>query len=136
MSLELFVAIVALVNVAVVIEFVRRRSLTETFALLWIAVGVGGVVFAVARPLIDDLAEAVGVRYGASLIFGLALLFLLFVAMSLSLNVSRLHAQVEVLAEEVAFLRGVSSPSEVEPVEQHAEAGNVQHRHRGRRDPE
>jgi uncharacterized membrane protein len=38
--------------------------------------------------------------------------FLMFVAMSLSLHVSRLEERVEILAEEVAFLRGVRTPAE------------------------
>ncbi len=103
--LELFVVVVALVNVAVVVEFVRRRMLRESFALLWIAVGLGGVVLSLARPLLDSVARAVGVVYGPSLLFSLALLFLLFVCMSLSLHVSRLEARTEILAEEVAFLK-------------------------------
>lgn len=103
--LELFVVVVALVNVAAVVEFVRRRKLRESFALLWIAVGLGGVVLSMARPLFDAVARAVGVSYGPSLVFSVALLFLLFVCMSLSLHVSRLEARTEVLAEEVAFLR-------------------------------
>lgn len=109
-KLEVFLLTVTLVNVAVVLEFVRRRQLLESFALLWLSVGVGLVVLALARPLIDSLAEAVGIAYGASLILGVGVLFLLFVAMSLSLHVSRLEAQMEILAEEVAFLRGVDTP--------------------------
>ena len=38
MRLELFVLVVAAVNLVVVLEFVRRRKLAESFALLWSAV--------------------------------------------------------------------------------------------------
>lgn len=107
-KLEVFVVGVALTNVAVVVELVRRRKLRENFALLWIVVGLGGVVLSVARPLFDALARAVGVSYGPSLLFTLALLFLLFVSMSLSIHVSRLESRIEILAEEVAFLRAAS----------------------------
>jgi hypothetical protein len=110
--LQLFVLIVALVNVAVVVEFVRRRKLRESFALLWIAVGVSGVVLSLARPLFDTVARAVGVAYGPSLVFALALLFLVFVCMSLSLHVSRLEARTEILAEEIAFLRAARRPED------------------------
>lgn len=103
--LQLFVVVLALVNVAVVVELVRRRMLREGFALLWIGVGLGGVALSLARPVFDALARAVGVSYGPSLLFTLALLFLLFVCMSLSLHVSRLEARTEILAEEVALLR-------------------------------
>jgi hypothetical protein len=110
--LDLFVLIVGLVNLGAVVEFVRRRQLLETFALLWIAVGVLGVAAALGRSVIDDLSTAVGIDYGASFVLAAACGFLLFVCMSLSLHVSRLERRTEVLAEEVAFLRGVQSPDE------------------------
>ena len=111
--LDLFVLLAGLVNLAVVVEFVRRRQLLETFALLWIAVGVLGVAAAVGRSVIDEVADALGITYGASFVLASACGFLLFVCMTLSLHVSRLERRTEVLAEEVAFLRGAQgSPPE------------------------
>jgi hypothetical protein len=104
-KLVVFVVTVAVVNVAVVVEFVRRRKLGEGFALLWIGVGLLGIVLSVARPLIDDLAEDLGVRYGPTLIFTGAILFLLFVCMNLSMHVSRLSERSDILAEELTLLR-------------------------------
>jgi hypothetical protein len=114
--LELFLLVVATVNVAVVLEFVRRRKLLENFALLWLFVGFGGILFALARSLLDSVAEAVGIANGANLMLAGAVLFLLFVCMSLSLYVSRLEARTEVLAEEVAFLRAARAPRTAEPM--------------------
>ncbi len=88
----------------------RRRKLLEGYALLWIGVALGGVGFAIARSWVDRVAHFVGISYGANLVLAAGLLFLLFVSMSLSLHVSRLEARTEVLAEEVAFLRGVREP--------------------------
>lgn len=109
-KLELFLLVVALANVAVVLEFVRRRKLLENYALLWLLVGLSGIVFALGRSLVDAAAEAVGITNGANLILAAGVLFLLFVCMSLSLHVSRLEARAEVLAEEVAFLRASRPP--------------------------
>lgn len=111
-KLEAFLLIATVANVAIVLEFVRRRKLLENFALLWLGVGAGLVVLALARSLVDRLADAVGVTYGPTLVLALGIFFLMFVAMSLSLHVSRLEERVEVLAEEVAFLRGVHTPAE------------------------
>lgn len=106
-KLTLFVTAVALLNVVVVLDFVRRRRLAENFALLWIGVGLAGIVLSIGRHEVDDLARKLGVYFGTSLVFALGILFLLFVSMSLSMHVTRLHAQTEVLAEEVAVLRGL-----------------------------
>ena len=109
-KLQFFLLLVAAAQLLFVIEFVRRRKLLEGFAVLWIVTGFGGVGLVVARPLIDRLADAVGIAYGASLVLTLGIAFLLLVCMSLSLHVSKLESRVEVLATEVAFLRGVREP--------------------------
>jgi hypothetical protein len=124
-KLSWFVGVLAVLNVIAVLEFVRRRKLAENFALLWIAVGAGGVVFALARHQIDRLSQKMGVYAGTSLLFTLGILFLLFVCMGLSMHVSRLTDKTEILAEEVAILRarleGAPPPApsrELRPVEQ------------------
>jgi hypothetical protein len=124
-KLSWFVGVLALLNVIAVLEFVRRRKLAENFALLWIAVGAGGVVFALGRHQIDKLSQKIGVYAGTSLVFTLGILFLLFVCMGLSMHVSRLTDKTEILAEEVAILRarleGSPPPApsrELRPVEQ------------------
>lgn len=107
MALELFVLVVACINLAVVLEFVRRRKLAETFALLWTLTAMGAFVLILARPAIDAFANAVGIESGTSVVFSLAILFLLIVNVYLSVHVTRLAHRVEALAEEVAILHGV-----------------------------
>ena len=109
-KLEVFLLVVALFNVGVVLELVRRRTLSEGYALLWLMVGGAGIAYVGARSAVDDAAEALGISSGLSLVLGAAVIFLLFVFMSLSMHVSRLEAKTEVLAEEVAMLHGVREP--------------------------
>lgn len=113
--LDVFVVTVAVVNVVVVLALVRRRQLKEKYALLWLVVGVGGVLVGAGRGLVDRLARAVGVEYGASVAFLGAILFLLLVCIHLSWEVSRLEERTRVLAEEVALLRG-SQAATTEPL--------------------
>lgn len=104
--LDVFVLVVALVNVAVMLELVRRRQLREKYALLWVAVGIGGIVLGLGRTLVDRVAHALGVSYGPSAVFLGAIVFLLLVCMHLSWEVSRLEERTRSLAEELALLRG------------------------------
>jgi hypothetical protein len=113
-KLQVFLLLFAIAQLVFVIEFVRRRKLLESFAVLWIAVGFGGLALVVARPLVDRFADAVGIAYGASLVLTVGIAFLLLVCMNLSLHVSKLETRVEVLAAEVAFLRGVREPASQE----------------------
>lgn len=114
--LEIAIGVTALVLLAVIVEIVRRRRLSENWALLWIAVAVGALLMGLGRPVIDRFSEAVGISYGASLVFAVALVFLLFVCISLSMHVSRLEEKVEALAGEIALLRGTGDEERPPPV--------------------
>jgi len=102
-KLEFVLFFGVLVLIAIVIEVVRRRQLSETYAMLWIGVAAIGAVMALARPLVDRLSHAIGIVDGTSLVFGLAILFLLVVCINLSMHVSRLEQRVEILAQEIAL---------------------------------
>lgn len=104
--LDVFVLVVAVLNVAVMIELVRRRQLGEKYALLWLCVGVGGIFIGLGRTLVDRVAHALGITYGPSAVFLGAILFLLLVCMHLSWEVSRLEKRTRILAEELTLMRG------------------------------
>lgn len=110
MSLELFVLAIAFLNVAVVLEFVRRRKLAESFALLWSGVAIGGMLLVLLRPVIDRFSHLVGVEAGTSVVFSLGILFLVVVSMYLSVHITSLEDKVESLAEELAMIRGIRQP--------------------------
>lgn len=106
MKLQIFVIVLGLALLGFVIEVVRRRRLSEGYALLWIAVGVGGLLLGIARPLIDRFSDSLGIVYGANLVFAGVFVFLIVVAINLSMHVSKLEDQVAALAEELALARG------------------------------
>ena len=106
MSLQIFVIGLGVALLIFVVEVVRRRRLSEGYALLWISVGVGGLLLGVARPLIDRFSDTLGVSYGANLVFAIVFVFLLVVSINLSMHVSKLEDQVTALAEELALVRG------------------------------
>lgn len=99
----------AVLIMAVIVEVLRRRRLSENFALLWLGVGVGAVLLALLRPLFDRISDAVGVSYGPALLFALIIVFLLILCLVLSMHVTRLHRRVEFLAQELA-VRSVRMP--------------------------
>jgi hypothetical protein len=110
MRLEILIIVMAVLLLVFVIEVVRRRRLSESYALLWIAVGIGGLLLGVGRRAIDAFSDTLGVSYGANLVFAFVFLFLLVIAVNLSMHVSRLEDQVTSLAEEIALLRGPRRP--------------------------
>ena len=127
MRLELLVIVLALLNLAAAFTFVRQRHLSESFAILWVGIGLFGLLTGLARPLIDRFADAVGIQYGTSLVFAFGILFLLGLVLHLSVHVSRVENQCEVLAKEVALLRGPIS-EEVGSQEGHDETASSEHK--------
>lgn len=105
MTSTLFFLTIAAVLLVMVVLLLRSRKLREKYAALWIVVTVLVVVLAAFPSLLESLARAVGVAVPSNLLFALALVLLLSVALHLSLEVSRLDDETRTLSEEVAILR-------------------------------
>lgn len=114
MKLSLLLMFAAVLLFVFIVEIVRRRRLSESYALLWICVAIVGVVLGLSRPLVDRLSTTLGVSYGSNLVFGVVCMFLLLFAINLSVHVSRLERRVEQLAQELA-LRDLGRDSEADP---------------------
>lgn len=111
--LELVLIAMALVLFIVIFETLRRRNLSEGSAVLWITIGLGAIVLALARPIFDWIARSVGVSYGPSLLFAIVAIFLVLLCFSLSMQIGRLEKRVKILARELA-LRQENRPGDVD----------------------
>ncbi len=89
-----------------VIELLRRRQLREKYAILWLFVGSVVGLLSVFPRLLTWAAGTADVEVPTNLLFFLAIVLLLSVAMHLSWESSRHEERTRVLAEEVALLRG------------------------------
>jgi hypothetical protein len=95
----------AVLAVALVLELLRRRQLTEKYATIWLIVALGIVVLAAFPDLLIGTAGLVGVEVPSNLLFFGAAFVLLFVCLQLSRETSRLEEETRTLAEELALLR-------------------------------
>lgn len=107
-------------SLLLLVTLVRRGALRVKYAMLWIPVLLSMLVFAAVPGLLDSFATAVGVAYPPTILFVLALGLLVFVAIHLSWELSRLDERVRLLAEHIA-LQGVEDREIVR--ERHADAG-------------
>jgi hypothetical protein len=94
----------ALVLLLVIFELIRRRRLTERYALLWIVTGVVILVLAVWRDLLTRISSTVGIAYPPSTLFVLAAFFILVLLLHYSTVISRLADQNRILAQRLALL--------------------------------
>ena len=88
----------------VVLELVRRRSLLERYALLWLAAAVFLLILAAWRDLLERVADVVGIAYAPNALFFLAFAAILVVLLHFSIAVSRLADQAKILAQREAML--------------------------------
>lgn len=106
MSSTYLVALVGSVLVlAGIIELLRRRQLSEKYAVLWLVVGLLLLVFTVFPGLTTGLARGLGVAVPTNLMFFVGIVFLVGVVLHLSWEVSRLENETRKLAEDQAILR-------------------------------
>jgi len=95
----------ALLVLALIISLLLRRQLREKYATLWLLIGIVILVLAIFPGLLLGLSDALGVAVPSNLIFALALVLLIGVALHLSWELSQAEDEVRRVAEDVAILR-------------------------------
>lgn len=95
----------AVVVLTIIVVLLLRRRLREKYATLWIIIGLVILVLAVFPGLLLGLSRALGVEVPSNLIFALALVLLIGVALHLSWELSQAEDEVRRVAEDVAILR-------------------------------
>ncbi len=88
-----------------VLELVRRRRLREEYSLLWLATAVALLLLSVSRPLLDTLANLVGIFYPPSALFLVAIVFVLLILLHFSTVLTRLTQENKETAQQLAILR-------------------------------
>ena len=99
-----FIAI-AIAFAVLVFELVRRRRLSEKYALLWIGIACVVVALGFASDALSLFARYTGIAYPPSALFTVAIISTLLLVLQLFTVVSRLKADVIRLLQEVAILR-------------------------------
>jgi hypothetical protein len=101
----LFGLAAAIATMLFVLELVRRRKLREEYSLLWLATALALIILSVSRPLLDVLANLVGIFYPPSALFLVAMVFVLFILLHFSTVLTRLTQENKENAQQIALLR-------------------------------
>jgi hypothetical protein len=102
---QIIVLVTGVLVLGFILRLVRRRELRGKYSLLWLAVGVFGLVIALVPGLLDDVADWFGVGYPPAILFVIAIAFLVLVVVHLSWELTRLEDRTRTLAQELAMLR-------------------------------
>ncbi len=88
-----------------IIELVRQRRLREEYSLLWLITAVVLLILSLSRPLLDVLANMIGIFYPPSALFVVAMMFVLVILLHFSTVITRLTEENKDIAQQVALLR-------------------------------
>lgn len=108
------VAILCLSSLLFIARLVRRRQMRAKYSLLWLTVGSAMAVMAAFPTLLDRVSLALGISYGPTTLFLVAITLLLLIAVHFSWELSRLEEHTRRLAEEVAILRAERTGAEAD----------------------
>jgi hypothetical protein len=107
-SLDSRAQLVAIIGSALLfvflLELLRRRRLAEPYAILWLLASIVLLVLSIWNDLLDEVADAVGIRTPANALFAVAFGFILALLLSFSVVLSRLSRENKILAQELARL--------------------------------
>lgn len=99
------VLVSTIVSLGLIVRQVRLRRLRAKYALLWLAVGISLVPFAVIPGALDWTAKTLGVAYPPALLLVMGLGFFALLSLHFSYELSRLEERTRALAEEAALVR-------------------------------
>src|SRR3954471_11462923 len=103
-NVQLAAILVSLALLALVLELVRRRVLSEEYSFLWVLFSLALLALSIWRGILHALARWLGIYYPPALLL-LVLIFFVFVAsLWFSIVISRQRRQIERLIEDQAIL--------------------------------
>jgi hypothetical protein len=89
---------------ALVLELVRRRKLTEEYSLLWVLCATALLALSIWRDALHLAARMLGIHYPPAVLILVLVLFVFVVSLSFSVVVSRQRQQIERMIEDLALM--------------------------------
>lgn len=112
---HVFVSIITLSTLLFIGALVRRGRMSAKYALLWMSVGVVMTLLAVFPGLLDRVSRWLGIAYGPTTLFIVAIALLLLLSVHVTFELARLEERTRTLAEELAILRATETRPDGEP---------------------
>jgi hypothetical protein len=101
---HILVLVVTAFTLLFILRMVRKHRLRAKYSVLWVSLGAGLAILAIAPGLLEEFSDLVGIRTPALAFLLLAITFLLVLSLHFSWELSRLEDRTRRLAEECALL--------------------------------
>ena len=103
MFFRIFVLILGLLVFISMIYTVRETKLSTKYAFAWIIISISILIFSICPRLIDKIALKIGIHYPPSLLFLVAISFLLVYSLILSVQITKLEHKIKRLTQKLAL---------------------------------
>lgn len=101
---KIFALIVSLSFLVFIFELVRRRKIKEEYSWLWILAGVTMVVLVVWPGLLLFMSHLIGAETPLVTMFIFGFIFLIFVNIDYSIQISKYKDQIKKMAQRIGIL--------------------------------
>jgi hypothetical protein len=109
MNVAVLGAVLAVAAILVVSRLVMRRRLLVKYAALWLAVAVALVILVLVPGVLEFVSRTLGFEVAANMLFFTGFGLLLFVTLQMSVELTKVEAQIQRLAEELAIAQSSST---------------------------
>jgi hypothetical protein len=95
----------SLVVLFFILRLIKLKKIKEEYSLLWIGFSILFLVLSLFRPLLESLANVLGIYYAPSALLLIFLLAHFFILVQFSIVISKLSDDNKNLTQEVAILK-------------------------------
>jgi hypothetical protein len=95
----------SLVVLFFILRLIKLKKIKEEYSLLWIGFSVVFLVLSLFRPLLESLANVLGIYYAPSALLLIFVLAHFFILVQFSMVISKLSDNNKNLTQEIALLK-------------------------------
>lgn len=99
-----FFIILALIFIIYILRMIKMKNFSIKESIFWIAGAFGTMVFAMFPKLLDKIALKLSISYPPSLLFLVAIFFLLFINFRSTQKISKQNERIIELAQKCSIL--------------------------------
>jgi hypothetical protein len=103
--LTILTIIGSLVVLLFILRLIKLKKIKEEYSLLWIGFSILFLILSLFRPLLESLANILGIYYAPSALLLIFVLAHFFILVQFSIVISKLSENNKNLTQEVAILK-------------------------------
>lgn len=104
-KIQIIALIVSFTFLFFIFELIRRKSIKEAYAILWLFFAVGFIILSIWKSGLDYLAAVFGIYYPPALLFLFMIIAIILILIQFSIVVSGQNEKIKRLTQEIGLLK-------------------------------